>query len=230
MSLLVSAIPYTNEELNRLPKELQQDLNFYGSIIEDTNGNMHIDPDEVEKEILFGQFIELLLGSYATTDVNTSFKARKDYGYFILVNGLKQDQVSIQPYSLSLYNHNGVDEDADSTLVNGVPTKPTKLTQKDNQWMAKQYFNTGIPFGDKDYFELNNDRKRELSFSLQTEKTLDGVIRIIDAKGKTVQTFDMYGAGDTEVGTIELDKGTYYIEVSEFYGKASTQPYTLKIK
>lgn len=230
MSLLVSAIPYTNEELNRLPKELQQDLNFYGSIIEDTNGNMQIDPDEMEKEILFGQFIELLLGSYATTDVNTSFKARKDYGYFILVNGLKQDQVSIQPYSLSLFNHNRVDEDADSKLVNGVPTKPTKLTQKENKWVATQYLNSGVPFGDKDYFELNNDRKRELTFSLQTEKALDGVIRIIDAKGKTVETFDMYGAGDTEVGTIELDKGTYYIEVSEFYGKASTQPYTLEIK
>ena len=67
-------------------------------------------------------------------------------------------------------------------------------------------------------------------FSLQTEKALDGVIRIIDAKGKTVETLDLYGAEDTEVGIVTLDKGTYYIEVSELYGKASTQPYTLEIK
>ena len=229
ISLLISSIPYTNEELNQLPKELQQDLNFYGTIIEDTNGNMQIDPNEVEKEIPFGQLIELLLGSYGTTDVNTSFKARKNYGYFILVNGLKVDQVSIQPYSLTLFNHNRVDEDAGSKLVNGIPTKPIKLTKKDGKWVAMQYLNSGVPFGDKDYFELINDGKRNLLFSLQTEKALDGVIRIIDAKGKTVKTLDLYGTGDTEVGTVELDKGTYYIEVSEFNGKASTQPYTLEI-
>lgn len=56
------------------------------------------------------------------------------------------------------------------------------------------------------------------------------MIRVIDANGKTVKTFDLYGAGDTEVGTVELQAGKYYIEVSEYYGKASTQPYTLEIK
>ena len=230
ISLLINAIPYTIEELNQLPKELQQDLNFFGSIIEDTNGNMHIDPNEVEKEVPFGQFIDLLLGSYGSTDVNTSFKAQKNYGYFILVNGLKMDQVSIQPYSLTLVNHTRVDEDADSKLVNGIPTNPTKLTKKDGKWVATQYLNSGIPFGDKDYFELVNDQKRNVLFSLQMEKATDGVIRVFDAKGKTVATLDLYGADDAEIGTVELDKGTYYIEVSEFNGKASTQPYTLEIK
>ncbi|MFJ7738684.1 S8 family peptidase [Lysinibacillus sp. NPDC097287] len=233
LSLLVSSVPYTTEQLNQLPKELQNDLKFYGSIIEDTNGNMQIDPKEMATEVPFGQgesLIEQLFGIFGTTDVNTSFKARNGYGYFILINGVNPEQVSMQPYSLTMFDHTRVDEDADSKLVNGIPTKPSKLTKKDDTWVATQYLNTGIPFGDKDYFVFNNDRKRDVYFSLQTEKELDGVIRIIDAKGKTVETLDLYGADDVEIGTVELDKGTYYIEVSELYGKASTQPYTLEIK
>lgn len=233
MSLLISSVPYTKEQLAQLPKELQNDLKFSGSIIEDTNGNMEIDPQEMATEIPFGQgedFLQILLGLGGTTDVNTSFKAKKDHGYFIVLNGSNVGQVSIQPYTLTLFDHKKTDEDADSKLVNGVPTKPTVLTKKDNKWVATQYLNAGVPFGDKDYFEFNNDSKRNVSFSLQTEKALDGVIRIIDAKGKTVETLDLYGAGDAEIGTVELDKGTYYIEVSEYYGKASTQPYTLEIK
>ena len=165
-----------------------------------------------------------------TNDVNTSFKAKKDRGYFILVNSMGLGQVSIQPYTLTLFDHKHVDEDADSKLVNGVPSKPSVLVKKDEKWVATQYLNAGIPFGDKDYFEWNNDQKREVFFSLQTEKALDGVIRVLDANGKTVKTFDLYGVGDAEVGTVELDAGKYYIEVSEFDGKASTQPYTLEIK
>lgn len=233
LSLLVSSVPYTTEQLNQLPKELQNDLKFYGSIIEDTNGNMQIDSKEMATEVPFGQgesLIEQLFGIFGTTDVNTSFKAKKSYGYFILINGVNPEQVSMQPYSLTMFDHTRVDEDADSKLVNGVPTKPSKLMKKDDTWVATQYLNTGVPFGDKDYFEFNNDRKRDVHFSLQTEKALDGVIRIIDTKGKTVETLDLYGAEDDEIGTVELDKGTYYIEVSELYGKASTQPYTLELK
>ncbi|MGE7913745.1 S8 family peptidase [Lysinibacillus xylanilyticus] len=233
MSLLVSSVLLTNEQLDKLPKELQNNLKFSGSIIEDINGNMKIDPNEMATEIPFGQpenIFELLLGVSGTTDVNTSFKAKKDHGYFIVVNGMKLGQVSTQPYNLTLVDHTKVDEDADSKVVNGVPTKPSTLTKKGDKWVATHYLNAGVPFGDKDYFEFNNDRKRDVLFSLQTEKALDGVIRIIDAKGKTVETLDLYGAEDAEVGTVELDEGTYYIEVSETDGKASTQPYTLEIK
>lgn len=101
-----------------------------------------------------------------------------------------------------MFDHKKVDEDADSKLVNGIPTKPTILTKKDDKWVATQYLNAGVPFGDKDYFEFNNDRKRDVFFSLQTEKVLDGAFRIIDAKGKTAETLDLHGAGDTEVGTV----------------------------
>ncbi|MFB7155894.1 S8 family serine peptidase [Lysinibacillus sp. NPDC056232] len=233
MSLLISSVPYTKEQLDQLPKELQNDLKFSGSIIEDTNGNRKIDPKEMATEIQFGQgedLLQILMGLGGTTDVNTSFKAKQGHGYFIVLNGSNVGQLSIQPYTLTLFDHKNADEDADSKLVNGVPTKPTVLTKKDGKWVAQQYLNAGIPFGDKDYFEFKNDSKRDVSFSLKTEKALDGVIRIIDAKGKTVQTLDYYGAGDAEVGTVTLDKGTYFIEVSEYYGKASTQPYTLEIK
>ena len=80
MSLLISSLPYTKEQLAQLPKELQNDLKFSGSIIEDTNGNMEIDPQEMATEIPFGQgedLLQILLGLGGTTDVNTSFKAKK---------------------------------------------------------------------------------------------------------------------------------------------------------
>ncbi|MEK5232373.1 S8 family serine peptidase [Lysinibacillus sp. FSL K6-0232] len=233
MSLLLSTVPFTNDQFKQLPKELHQDLKFAGSIIEDTNGNMKIDAKELATEVPFGlgdNILEMLLGVMGTADVNTSFQAKKDRGYFILVSSMNFGQVSIQPYTLTLFDHHRVDEDADSTLVNGVPTQPLALTKKDDKWVASHYFNTGIPFGDKDYFAFTIDQKREVSFSLQTEKALDGVIRIIQANGKTVTTLDLYGAEDAEVGTVELDAGNYYIEVSEAYGKASTQPYTLEIQ
>ncbi|WP_431812062.1 S8 family peptidase [Lysinibacillus sp. FW12] len=233
MSLLLSSVPFTNEQLAQLPNELQKDLKFAGAIIEDTNGNMKIDPKEMETEVPFGlgdNILEMLLGMMGTTDVNTSFTAKKDRGYFILVNSMGLGQVSAQPYTLTLFDHKRADEDADSKLVNGIPTKPSALTKKEDRWIASQYLNAGIPFGDKDYFEWNNDQKRDVTFSLQTEKSLDGVIRVIDANGKTVKTLDLYGAGDAEVGTVELDAGKYYIEVSEYYGQASTLPYTLEIK
>jgi len=215
MSLHVSSVPFTNEELDKLPKELQKNLELSGLLIEDTNDDMGIDDKEWDAAIQFD-------------NLDTSFKAKKDHGYFILVKEAF-GQVSTQPYTLTLFDHKRVDEDADSKLVNGIPTKPTILTKKDDKWVATQYLNAGVPFGDKDYFEFNNDRKRDVFFSLQTEKALDGVIRIIDAKGKTVEILDLHGAGDAEVGTVQLDEGTYYIEVRDYYDRASTQPYTLEI-
>ncbi|WP_244854835.1 S8 family peptidase [Lysinibacillus parviboronicapiens] len=220
MSLLVSSVAFTNEQLDKLPKELQNDINFSGFLIEDTNGDMEIDEKEIKTQISFGE---------GENNLDTSFKAKKDHGYFIVVNEANLGQVSIQPYTLTLIDHKRVDEDIDSKLVNGIPTKPTILSKKDNKWVATQYLNAGVPFGDKDYFEFNNDRKRDVFFSLQTEKALDGVIRIIDAKGKTVATLDFHGAGDAEVGTVQLDEATYYIEVRDYYDRASTQPYTLEI-
>ena len=233
LSLLLSSLPLNNGQGKKIPKELQIDLKFKGSIIEDTNGNMQIDDNELETEIPFGQgenIFEILLGISGTSDVNTSFVAKRNRGYFINVEGIDSGLISLQPYTLTVFNHKNTDEDADSELVNGVPTKPLKLTKNGNKWLATQYFNASVPFGDKDYFEFNNDRKRHVSFSLQTEKGLDGVIRIIDANGKTVETFDSYGADDAEIGLVELDQGTYYIEVSEVYSKASTKPYTLEVQ
>jgi len=218
MSIHVSSVPFTKEQLDQFPKELQKDLEFSGFLIEDTNGDMEIDGEEWETAIQFGQ----------GNNLDTSFKAKKDHGYLIAFEKAFE-QVSVQPYTLTLFDHKKVDEDADSKLVNGIPTKPTILTKKDDKWVATQYLNAGVPFGDKDYFEFNNDRKRDVLFSLQTEKALDGVIRIIDAKGKTVEILDLHGAGDAEVGTVQLDEGTYYIEVSDSYGRASTKPYTLEI-
>ena len=231
LSLLLSSVQ--NGQDSQTPKVLQLDLKLTGSIIEDTNGNMQIDDDEFATEISFGAgetLLEILFGISSASNINTSFVAKRNRGYFINVKAIDTGLVSLQPYTLTVFNHRTMDEDADSKLVNGVPTNPVKLTKNGDKWLATQYFNASVPFGDKDYFEFVNDSKRHVFFSLQTEKGLDGVIRIIDANGKTVETLDMYGAEDAEIGLVELDKGTYYIEVSEAHGKASTQPYTLEVQ
>lgn len=233
LSLLLSSIPFTNGQDSQTPKVLQLDLKLTGSIIEDTNGNMQIDDDEFATEISFGAgetLFEILFGISSASNINTSFVAKRNRGYFINVKAIDTGLVTLQPYTLTVFNHRTMDEDADSKLVNGVPTNPVKLTNSGDKWLATQYFNASVPFGDKDYFEFVNDRKRHVFFSLQTEKGLDGVIRIIDANGKTVETLDMYGAEDAEIGLVELGQGTYYIEVSEAHGKASTQPYTLEVR
>ncbi|AVK96462.1 peptidase S8 [Lysinibacillus sphaericus] len=233
LSLLINSEPYTNKQGTSLPRELQIDLKFTGSIIEDTNGNKQIDGNEMQTEIPFGQgesYFERLLGISGISALNTSFKVKKDYGYFIAVNAIDNGLVSTQPYTLTLFDHKKKDEDADSKLVNGIPTKPSSLTKTDDKWVATQYFNANVPFGDKDYFEFYNDSKHNVTFTLLTEKGLDGVIRIIDAKGRTVKTIDNYGADDAELGIVPLEPGTYYIEVSEANGRASTQPYTLAIQ
>ncbi|WP_249649255.1 hypothetical protein, partial [Lysinibacillus sp. D4B2_S17] len=54
MSLLLSSVPFTNEQLAQRPNELQKDLKFAGAIIEDTNGNMKIDPKEMETQSTSG--------------------------------------------------------------------------------------------------------------------------------------------------------------------------------
>lgn len=233
LSLLLSSVPFTNGQDRQTQKVLQLDLKLTGSIIEDTNGNMQIDDDELATEISFGggeTLLEILFGISSASDINTSFVAKRNRGYFVNVKAIDTGLVSLQPYTLTVFNHKTMDEDADSNLVNGVPTNPVKLTKNGDKWLATQYFNASVPFGDKDYFEFANDRKRNVFFSLQTEKGLDGVIRIIDANGRTVETLDMYGAEDAEIGFVELDKGTYYIEVSEVFGKASTKPYTLEVQ
>ncbi|MDQ0215917.1 subtilisin family serine protease [Oikeobacillus pervagus] len=220
-SIKARPIPFTTAERQKMPKELQNRLFLSGAIVEDLNGNMRIDDNEQARAIplSFDPF---------TLNINASFKAKKDVGYFMIVEN-EMNGVSPQPYTVQLFDLHRKDEDAGSKLVNGVPTKPLPLKKEKNSFVGKGHINVGVDFGDRDYYQLHVDRNSTVNFTLTMEDGLDGKLVIYNAQGKQVTTFNQYGNSDPELGTLQLPKGNYYVEVSETHDRATTQPYTLTI-
>ncbi|WP_442596787.1 S8 family peptidase [Neobacillus sp. D3-1R] len=224
LSLTVNPQSFTDEEKKNLPKELQGALIPFLTIVEDTNGNMVIDEEE------FGKANGFYPDYYATVfNVNSSFKAKKDVGYFFVLNGYGYNGLSIEPYEIALHNWNTNDEDKDSVVKNNVPSKPAALKSTKTGYTAEGYFNPGIDFGDKDYYSLKVDKYSKLQVNLELPAGLDGSITIFDSKGKKVGRYDHYGAGDAEVANVTLPKGQYYILVEEALGRTSLEAYKLTV-
>lgn len=224
LNLQLTPQPFTEQEKNSLPKSVQNPLFLYSMIVEDTNGNMNIDDEEAAKAVSFGP------SNAVTYEVNASFKAKKNAGYFIINMSDLWGTISIQPYHIQLNDLTRVDEDKDSVVKNNVPSKPLSLKNDKGVLKAKGYFNTGVDFGDKDYYVLNMDKKGSATITLNTESFQDGVIKVFNSQGSLVKKFDYYGVADTEVGTVSLEKGKYYIEVSEAMARASVKPYEVKVQ
>jgi serine protease len=221
LSLTVRPQPTEQEEV---PEELMNPLITFVNIIEDTNGNMKVDGDEAQKAVPWSP-------NQMTLTIEASFKAKKDVGYFFVVNGYGYNGVSVQPYEIGLHHWNTVDEDKASVVKNNVPSKPLALRDlgKGNNFVAEGYFNPGVSFGDKDYYKLTVNKYSKFEVSLITPLQLDGAITIFDAKGKKVARMDHYGAGDYEVATVTLPKGNYYIMVEESFGQTSLDRYALTV-
>ncbi|WP_243354352.1 S8 family peptidase [Bacillus litorisediminis] len=221
LGLSVNTLGFTDEEKQKLPKELQNPLMPYLTIVEDTNGNLQMSEDEAAKAISF-------YPSYYSSvqDVYGSFKAKKDVGYFLVVSGATYyGGVSVEPYEIGLHTLNMKDEDAASSYNGKVPTKPLALTKGS----AKGYLNAGVDFGDKDAYKLVVDKTKQVTITLDTPAELDGVITVLDANGNQVANVDYYSAED-EVAVLTLNKGTYYIIVEDAFMRSSKNPYTLKVQ
>ncbi|MGD6875654.1 S8 family peptidase [Bacillus infantis] len=213
------------EEQKKLPRSVTGQLIPLAYIVEDTNGNMKMEEDEAQKAIDAGTY-------YNGTSyyVNSSFKAKKGVGYFIISYGYPDmGTITVQPYHIQLNDLTHADEDKGSTVKNNIPSKPLPLKLSSGKYTAKGYFNAGVDFGDKDYYELNVAKKGMATIKLNTEPALDGAIKIFTDKGQLVKEFDYYGLGDIEIGSTELAKGKYYIEVSEAMSRASVNPYELTV-
>jgi serine protease len=221
-SLTVRPQPTEQEEV---PEELMNPLIAFVNIIEDTNGNMKIDGDEPTKSVPWGP-------NQMTLQTEASFKAKKDVGYFFVVNGYGYNGISMQPYEIGLHNWNTVDEDKASVVKNNVPSAPLALRSLGvgDSYEAQGFFNPGVAFGDKDYYKLTVDKYAKYEVKLATPYHLDGVITIFDAKGKKVARMDHYGMGDFETATVTLPKGNYYIMVEESFGQTSLEGYQLSVK
>jgi hypothetical protein len=206
-----------------LPKELRGTLIPIVSVVEDTNGNMTIDEDEYGKAVTF-----FPTGFSPLYDVNGSFRAKKNVGYFFIVNGLMWDGLSLQSYNFGIQSLTQKDEDAASMMKNNVPSKPLALTKKGNVYEARGYMNV-VDYGDKDAYKFVVDRDGTFTFKLNVPGTMDGVMSIFDAKGRIVQSYDNYGEGDAEIATLSLKKGTYYVVVEEALARPNANPYTLSI-
>lgn len=206
------------------PMELRGTLIPILSIVEDTNGNMSIDDDEYGKAITFYPN-----GWDPLYNVYASFKAKKNTGYFFIVEGRMKEGLSFQSYDFGIQTLNKKDEDQSSNIKNNIPSKPLELTKQGNEYKATGYMNIDVDYGDKDYYKFITEQEGIFSFKLDVPATMDGVIHIYDAKGRLVTTFDYYGNGDVELGTYSLDKGTYYIVIEDAFARPNANPYTLSI-
>jgi serine protease len=208
-----------------LPMELRDMLIPIVTVVEDTNGNMMIDKDEAGKAIDFWPS-----GWSPLYDTNGSFKAKKDTGYFFInVGWTLMGGLSLQSYQFAIQTLNAKDEDAASVVKNNVPSKPLGFKKEGNAYKATGYMNAGVDYGDKDYYVLNVDKDGTFTFKLDVSGTMDGVVTVYNDKGAIVQSFDYYGEGDAEIGTLTLKKGKYYFVVEDSFARPSVQPYTLSI-
>ncbi|AST06122.1 peptidase S8 [Anoxybacillus flavithermus] len=206
-----------------LPKQLRGTLIPIVSVVEDTNGNMTIEEDEYGKAVTF-----FPNGWSPLYDAHGSFRAKKNVGYFFVINSFTFDGLSLQSYNFGIQSLNKKDEDASSVLKNNVPSKPLSLYKKGNAYEATGYMNI-VEYGDKDAYKFVVEKDGTFAFKLDVPGTMDGVMSIFDAKGRLVQTYDHYGDGDAEIGTLSLKKGTYYVVVEESLARPNAKPYTLSI-
>ncbi|WP_078414370.1 S8 family peptidase [Priestia abyssalis] len=212
----------TEEQKAGLPMELTLPLDPIVSVVEDTNGNMKMDNNEMSNFVIFDH-------GWDSEPEAGSFKAKKDVGYFMIVENWLGSSVS--EYELALNALNTKDEDAASKVTNNVPSKPLALKAVNaKKWEAKALLNPGVPFGDKDFYQFNTAAAGQYTFTLQTPEELDGVITIYDAKGKEVAKLDQYYIGDAEIGAVQLAKGNYFIEVKDANVRSSNNPYTLTVE
>ena len=127
---------------------------------------------------------------------------------------------------------NRVDEDAKAAYKNGIPSirLPLKNINK-TTLVGTGYLNAGVAGGDKDFFTFTNEINRTINFSLTMPTPgMNGKVTFYDAKGKLIKAFDRYTANDDEVGSIFLNKGTYFIKVEDTNGQSDYDPYELDIK
>ncbi|MFC3886464.1 S8 family serine peptidase [Bacillus songklensis] len=212
----------TEEQKAGLPFELTLPLDAVVSVVEDTNGNMNMDDKEAGNFVIFDH-------GWDSEPESGSFKAKKDVGYFMVVENWLGS--SISEYELALNALNTKDEDLGSKVTNNVPSKPLSLKQAGaKKWEAKALLNPGVDFGDKDFYQFNAPAAGLYNVTFNTPMELDGVVTIYNAKGQQVAKLDQYFVNDSEVGTVQLAKGKYFVEVKDANVRSSNNPYTLTIE
>ncbi|RYI28847.1 peptidase S8 [Bacillus infantis] len=219
-----------NDQL-RLPGEFTQQIVPLVEIYEDTNNNKELDAAEQGKVIAYLRYDELMNSVWiGDLPLTATFKAKEGLSYFINVIDLMGMGLSFTSYDIELTSSSKMkDEDAGSTVKNNIPSKPVVLKQNGKTSSAKGYLNIGVPFGDKDHYSFEAAKAGSYQFQLDLPSQLDGVLSVYSSKGVLVKEINYYGYGDSELESISLEKGKYYIEVKDAAGQSSDKPYQLTV-
>lgn len=202
------------------PSSLQSEIDPVIVVIEDTNGDGKLDEKEEGSQI----FVDYTMYNQ---EERTGFRTKKNAGYFIVTFDYFGNNSSLVPYVLKVDETNRKDEDQGSVVKNNVPSKPVTLGKN---LTAKGYLNLTSNKGDSDYYKLNLSSMKKVKVTLEVPSDIDGKVTIYNSKGSQVAVIDSYAKGDNEVREITLAKGTYFVKVEDYFGNASTDPYTLRIQ
>ncbi|MFI8575778.1 S8 family peptidase [Rossellomorea aquimaris] len=211
-----------DSKYNDLPAKVKKAIDPVLVVLEDQNGNGKLEKEE-EGNLTFIDY------GFADDEERGAFRAKKGKGYFILSQNYFRFDSSLVPYQLAVTEATKKDEDAGSVLKNKVPSKPLPLRNSNGVSYEAGYMNMTGSKGDADYYRFKQMKNGKRMFRLTLPSDLDGVITVLDAKGKQVGKADHYGKGDIEYLQLNLKKGTYYIKVEEVNGDASVSPYKVHV-
>jgi hypothetical protein len=224
----VMGLLFKNEEpskklKDKLPPELFAPVYGFAVIVEDTNKNKRIDEEEWRKS----HYIDRI---YMDGTTFGSIKVTKGKNYFIILSGYVDGMYpfSLTPYSLHVQPVSTKDEDKGSVVKNNIPSKPLFFRKSTNHYYTTGYLNAGVPYGDEDWYRVYIPSNKGVKITLDGGPEIDGVIEVYQ-NGKLMNRADYYVAGDMEVLTLNLKKGTYDIKVRDVNGNSSLTPYKLKV-
>ncbi|HYK73395.1 MAG TPA: peptidase S8, partial [Pseudoneobacillus sp.] len=158
-------------------------------------------------------------------------KAEKGKNYIVAISGYTESMIplTLMPYKVTMASVNKKDEDAGNKVVNNIASKPISLKKvKANLWESVGNFNSGVGYGDEDWYTFKLDHNTSGVIKLETSIEIDGKIELYQ-NGKLISSADFYPEGDAEVLSVSLKKGTYQIKVKDYFGNATLSPYKLKV-
>lgn len=207
-----------------LPDYLQADKQKYlVYIVEDTNGNRLIDSEEEAKKTS-----ELFPDGYASS----TFRTKAGVGYFFIISNFVHgpwDHSYYSFYKAQVELVNDRDEDGYNESKYSPSIKPIQLDFSNGRLEVSGYLNDLPQKWDTDWYQFNMDEKGKIKINLEFAKDMNGQLDIYTAEGKLVAHIDNGLEGDMEaVPSLELNKGSYYIAVSDVFGNSSLNPYHLK--
>ncbi|WP_139367484.1 S8 family serine peptidase [Bacillus alkalicellulosilyticus] len=216
--------PKTTTTLKDVPEQLVKQTDPDVVIIEDSNGNGKLDPEEEGNTMVF-------VNGWSAEEERGAFNGKKKAGYFIVLYNYLYEG-SVLGYDFTLVNATAMaDEDKGNKVKDNIPSKPVTIkASKAGNFTATGNMNVTSNKGDTDFFKIVVPNKRTYDVLLSVPTDLDGKITIYNSKGKKVTSKDVYGAGDAEKFSVSLKKGTYYVKVEDYHGNASISSYKLSMK